>query len=176
MIVRDVVNGRFVGTPSEGYKECPVCKKEFHYKRSGFNKIRSTCSKECRYKSSSKSMSKKIPRICVICKKEFLLAPSIAFDKRRGNSGIYCSKDCRWKHKIEYTKKQKAQATNYVNTAIRWKGLQRGTCVVCGNKKTQAHHYKGYAKENWLKIIWLCVKHHNQEHEKIRRLKLSHSL
>ena len=29
----------------------------------------------------------------------------------------------------------------------------------------EAHHYNGYAKKNWLDVIYLCKKHHIEAHE-----------
>lgn len=46
------------------------------------------------------------------------------------------------------------------------------TCEVCGKnpgrgkdgrRLIQGHHYKGYAKENFLDVQWLCVQCHNKE-------------
>lgn len=38
-------------------------------------------------------------------------------------------------------------------------------CEVCGTvKRIHAHHYLGYARENWLKVQWLCPSHHQQAH------------
>ena len=43
-------------------------------------------------------------------------------------------------------------------------------CGICNQaKKLQAHHHKGYAKEFWLDVVWLCIKCHNAEHLKLRR-------
>ena len=42
--------------------------------------------------------------------------------------------------------------------------IKRGPCVVCGDSKTQAHHYLGYARENWRNVQWLCPKHHKEAH------------
>jgi hypothetical protein len=37
-------------------------------------------------------------------------------------------------------------------------------CEVCGAKRVHGHHYLGYARENWLKVQWLCASHHEQAH------------
>lgn len=174
MLQRDPKSGRYIlsknSIPGKGYKECPICKKQFYYERAGGNKIRETCSKECRYKSCA-LRDTKIPRICVVCKKEFKIPPCW-IKKGRGNDGTYCSVKCRWTGKINYTDKQKNDARNYVSTAISQGILDKKSCSICGEINAQAHHYKGYKKENWLDVIWYCHKHHTQEHERLRRLGL----
>lgn len=49
-----------------------------------------------------------------------------------------------------------------VKMALKRGHLVRATkCELCGKEgKTQGHHHKGYAEENWLEIQWLCVKCH----------------
>ena len=38
-------------------------------------------------------------------------------------------------------------------------------CSECGIEgRIDAHHYNGYAKQNWLDIKWLCRKCHNRAH------------
>jgi hypothetical protein len=39
--------------------------------------------------------------------------------------------------------------------------LKRGTCEVCGSKRTQGHH-EDYSKP--LEVRWLCREHHDEEH------------
>lgn len=56
------------------------------------------------------------------------------------------------------------KAREAVKVALSIGAISRFPCAVCGEKKTQAHHYAGYAKKNWLVISWLCIKHHNQTH------------
>jgi len=39
-------------------------------------------------------------------------------------------------------------------------------CEECNNKATlQGHHYKGYTKENWYAVKFLCPKCHTKEHK-----------
>ena len=52
-------------------------------------------------------------------------------------------------------KKKKARSLVYIN--LRNGKLKRKNCIVCGKRKTEAHH-EDYSKP--LKIMWLCKKHH----------------
>lgn len=170
--IRDSTTGRFANQrPKEGDKECPICKKTFHYIRNRRNPAPKTCSKECRYKSTAKNEARQISRVCAVCKIVFSIPHS--FLKRSLNDGTYCSKACRYKNKQKYTKKEKDDARNCLAKAIREKRMKKQICLACGDKDTQAHHYKGYAKENWLEIMWLCRKHHFAEHERLRRTGLN---
>lgn len=55
-------------------------------------------------------------------------------------------------------------ARRAVHKAIRKGELKKRGCQSCGELKVQAHHYLGYAPENWLDVIWLCQPHHSQAH------------
>lgn len=61
--------------------------------------------------------------------------------------------------------KQKRVAHVLVNNAIRNGSLTKKACAICGKKKAEAHH-DDYTKP--LKVRWLCIKHHNEFHEKER--------
>lgn len=52
---------------------------------------------------------------------------------------------------------EKYKARNAVNNAIRDKKLFREPCNICGNPKSQAHHYD-YSQP--LEVEWLCFKCH----------------
>lgn len=41
--------------------------------------------------------------------------------------------------------------------------IEKKLCKICGNEKAEAHH-TDYKQP--LKIIWLCKKHHEEEHHK----------
>lgn len=58
--------------------------------------------------------------------------------------------------------KYKARAT--AKEAEKSGKLVRQPCEVCGVEQVHGHHYKGYEKENWLDIQWLCRKHHLEAH------------
>jgi hypothetical protein len=58
----------------------------------------------------------------------------------------------------------KIAARQAVRNAIRRKDITRLPCVICGKIPAQAHHYKGYEKNNYLDVMWLCAKHHREKH------------
>lgn len=76
----------------------------------------------------------------------------------------------RRKYFQEYTAKfkERRQAKEFVKQAILKGILKRGNCKFCGSSPTVGHHYKGYDKNNWLKVWWLCKKCHALEHAKIK--------
>lgn len=59
---------------------------------------------------------------------------------------------------------EKAKAHREVTLAIRNFRLLKRPCW-CGDIKVEAHH-EDYSKP--LEVIWLCVKHHKAEHNKMR--------
>lgn len=72
-------------------------------------------------------------------------------------------KAARRKHVIKWRLKnaEKVLVHNIVTAAIRTGKLKSKPCVVCGDKKSQAHH-EDYDKP--LNVIWLCSKHHCEVH------------
>ncbi len=151
-------------------RTCAVCGKTY------FNRQETiTCSRECGYKKIKSNPNTKVHRICVVCHKEFTMPRSWFKDKAK-NAGNYCSRLCRFSKKIGYTDKEKQTARNKVTVALKQGKIYKRNCAICDNQKSEAHHYKGYAKENWLEIQWLCGKHHNQEHERLRRMGMTHLL
>lgn len=56
------------------------------------------------------------------------------------------------------------EAGHAVESAVRsgklYKRRSCQNCAVIG--KVEAHHYKGYAPENWLEVQWLCAKCHRK--------------
>jgi hypothetical protein len=55
--------------------------------------------------------------------------------------------------------KEKCRADYYVSNAIRDGRLIRLPCEKCGNAESEAHH-DSYKRQDWLKVRWLCKKHH----------------
>lgn len=59
---------------------------------------------------------------------------------------------------------EKIAARRIVWAAVKEGKLSKLPCEVCKDCKTEAHHHKGYAKEFWLDVKWLCKKHHDEQH------------
>lgn len=58
---------------------------------------------------------------------------------------------------------ERVKAGDAVKVALRKGTLVRGTCLIANDDcrgQIEAHHYKGYAKEHWLDVVWLCKYHH----------------
>jgi hypothetical protein len=51
-----------------------------------------------------------------------------------------------------------------VRDAVKLGKLDKGPCEVCGTDKDIHGHHESYAKEDWLKVIWLCREHHIEWH------------
>jgi hypothetical protein len=62
----------------------------------------------------------------------------------------------------------KAAARYAVSNAVRDGRLVKGPCQECGTWLVQAHHHKGYEREYWLDVVWLCVRHHKAVHGHLR--------
>lgn len=64
-------------------------------------------------------------------------------------------------------KMEKLRARGAVYRAVKSGVINKSACeaqkcdVIDG---TQAHHWLGYSKENWLNVVWLCQKHHSDAH------------
>lgn len=143
-------------------RNCLVCGKEFSNKQI---KVK-TCSVECGHRKVKElNPKKRVVKECVSCNKIFSIPESWI---RKGNTtGTYCSKECRYGRKMKWSEKDKWSARNFTQKMLREGVLKRNPCEICG-EFAQAHHLKGYDKENWLSIQWLCKKHHLQEHERLR--------
>lgn len=151
-------------------RKCITCGKEFTNRCLRVK----NCSRKCGKIQGALKIYKQVKRICVVCRKEFTIPP--AWLRKEGNNGSYCSQKCRFSKPSPYTSNQKQAATHKIMREIKMERLVKKPCEICGNKISKAHHYKGYKKENWLKIIWLCHKHHMLEHERLRKFGLSEYL
>jgi hypothetical protein len=67
----------------------------------------------------------------------------------------------------------KLRAKHAVKNAIRTGVLTRGACVVCGDPNSQGHH-ADYSKP--IDVVWLCRKHHDEEHRRINAEKAPEDL
>jgi hypothetical protein len=66
----------------------------------------------------------------------------------------------------KYPEKNAARVA--LGNAVRDGRVTRKPCRVCGNKKSQGHHHD-YSKP--FDVIWLCTKHHAEEHKRMRAAK-----
>ena len=62
--------------------------------------------------------------------------------------------------------RDKLSARQAVCKVIKEGILERQPCETCKRYPSQAHHYLGYEKKNWLNVKWLCYHHHNLQHKK----------
>ena len=65
-------------------------------------------------------------------------------------------------YKTDPTFRQKHGARQAALLAVKVGILKRPkVCPECGRKvRLHAHHHKGYAKKNWLNVVWLCPRCH----------------
>lgn len=62
-------------------------------------------------------------------------------------------------------RKDQIRAKNILNYFVEIGVLHRQPCIICANENSQGHH-PDYSKP--LDVIWLCQKHHTQEHKRIK--------
>jgi hypothetical protein len=59
-----------------------------------------------------------------------------------------------------------------LNAALDSGEIARQPCLHAGPRcspgTVEAHHYRGYAPEHWLDVIWLCKQHHLSLHAVLR--------
>ena len=56
----------------------------------------------------------------------------------------------------------KVRARKLLTNAVYTGKIKRGNCVICGKKNGHGHH-TDYSKP--LEVMWLCQKHHTEEHK-----------
>ena len=91
--------------------------------------------------------------------------------KERARRAIGRQSPCKIESKNAWRKRNpiKSRAQIRVAYAVRKGALVRQPCQVCGSTNVQAHH-DDYSRP--LDVRWLCVKHHNEHHVKMRLLEL----
>ena len=62
---------------------------------------------------------------------------------------------------------EKIMAENILGRKIKSGIIKRGTCEICQKENAQGHH-PDYSKP--LEVVWLCQKHHQELHNKLRSL------
>lgn len=115
-------------------------------------------------------------KVCKNCKIE---KESADFHKdSRSKSGLYAiCKEChREKYKVsnrvaQYKYKEnnvfKMMSRRTLTVALETRKIKREPCVCCGDEKTHGHH-TDYSKP--LDVVWLCRKHHVEEHNRLKSL------
>lgn len=97
-----------------------------------------------------------------------------AYDRKRGrsdhrlertkeNSRRYRKEKRGYVRAWEKRNPHKKKSNNTLHGAIRSGKIIRLPCEVCGNKKSEGHHFD-YSKP--LEVRWLCRKHHGEVHRK----------
>jgi hypothetical protein len=76
----------------------------------------------------------------------------------RDGRGVEVQKRRHEKHPLE------RKARSAISNAIRLGKITKPTrCQICGcETKLEAHHWKGYDKEHWLDVQWLCRTDHQK--------------
>lgn len=67
----------------------------------------------------------------------------------------------RYAESIEERIRTKANAAVWY--ALKTGKMQRKSCEVCGDDRTEAHH-DSYKREDFLRVKFLCVRHHAETH------------
>ena len=67
----------------------------------------------------------------------------------------------------QYNKKYGSTELNIAHNAVRF--LKKQPCVICGEKKTQAHHRDYKQPKN---VVWLCIQHHKLIHSIVLKAEL----
>jgi hypothetical protein len=79
--------------------------------------------------------------------------------ERKARSGYETKRKRQWRAANPELASRIRRANHAVETALKSGRLVRPErCADCRCKgKVEAHHFKGYAPQHWLDIIWLCV-------------------
>lgn len=68
--------------------------------------------------------------------------------------------------KYRQKNKIKIKAWSLLDYHVKNGDIKRGLCAVCGDQKTEGHH----PDYNYpLSVIWLCDKHHKEEHKRLNQ-------
>lgn len=90
--------------------------------------------------------------------------PEKYLEQKRRYRVVNAEKSRRSVRKYQNENPEKLRAHRLVYWAVKSGKLTKHPCYVCGNEKSEGHHYD-YTKP--LDVIWVCRKHHRQEHEKM---------
>lgn len=86
--------------------------------------------------------------------------------RRASRPGYDAMRKSQWRNKNPDRSKLMRSVNQAVHKAVKSGKLVRPeACSKCGKKcKPEAHHAKGYAKQNWLIVEWICRKCHMGVH------------
>ena len=79
-------------------------------------------------------------------------------------------KRCKYVAKYNKNNPEKIKAKLILGKAIKHGTITRLPCIKCGNPKSHGHHCN-YDKP--LEVIWICNKHHQELHRKLREYNIS---
>jgi len=85
-----------------------------------------------------------------------------AYDRARGNRQGYS-----YVKEYRAANPEKYKAHTMVGNAVRGGRLVKLPCIVCGLKKSVAHH-EDYSKP--LDVVWYCQAHHKERHKQMKIL------
>lgn len=168
------------GVPPSQVKLCSVCGKEkplseFHRHKETADGRRGSC-KACWLAATKKWGSENKDKVCGYAAGQRARNPEATAARvakwRSENRGYIASynREKRIANPLEYA------ARDALGGAIRTGALVRGPCSICGmtprvvngRNRIEGHHWKGYDRENWLEIQWLCRLHHAQAERAMR--------
>ena len=153
---------------------CKTCKKKFPSRHGRQNKF---CSKRCTYVSRIGSVAwnrgvsptketrekQSLAKINyfkshVPWNKKYFTQEEKEENEKKIQSRYFKKYNQRPENKVKH------KARCFLNKALTKGRIKKKPCENCNNTKSEAHHHKGYARKNWLNVIWLCRKHHKEIH------------
>lgn len=135
---------------------CPICNKEFTGDKWYIeNGIRKYCSLSCGGKANGKIGAK---------------AKHAKYDMTGDNNpnwkgGISGGNKDFYNHLSHLKYPEKYAARKKLMHAVERGKIIKQPCTICGNQKSEAHH-PDYSKP--LDVVWLCRKHHVEEHNRLK--------
>lgn len=118
----------------------------------------------CAIRGNKKHKRSDINKACIHCKEEYVTAQpkQKLCSKCSGEHGAYYAQ---LKHRLLYPEKGRIRDRTNKRKDERHTSKKNLPCEVCGEEKTEAHHYN---YNHPLNINWLCKKHHIELHNRIK--------
>lgn len=120
---------------------------------------------------TNKTRSSQIETFCKECdnekSREYYLRNKERINLRHQRyNALHLTKEYHYKQYLKLKDKapEKYKARYTLKNAVYSGKVKKENCKICGSEKSQAHH-PDYSKP--LEVIWLCVKHHREEHYKL---------